>query len=136
MVNARFATAINCIDGRTQLPVIQWLRERCDVDYVDMINEPGVDRIVAESESQSLVESIRIKVRISIDKHGSKLIAIVGHHDCAGNPVDKSVHLTQIRAAIKTIESWRYDAQVVGLWVDGRWLVQEITAKEDPAETI
>lgn len=36
----KFATAINCIDGRTQLPVIEWARKKYGVDYVDMITKP------------------------------------------------------------------------------------------------
>jgi len=124
-MSARYATAINCIDGRTQLPVIEWIRERCVVDYVDMINEAGVDRVVAEGVNKLLVKSIRRKVRISVDRHRSKLIAIVGHHDCVGNKADKSVHIAQIRAAISVIESWRYGVRVIGLWVDERWIVHE-----------
>ena len=36
-----FCTAINCMDGRVQLPVIRFLQERFKVDYVDVISEPG-----------------------------------------------------------------------------------------------
>lgn len=128
MVNVKYATAINCIDGRTQLPVIQWMRKRFSVNYVDMINEPGIDRILAESSNRLLVESIRRKVEISIDKHRSKHIAIVGHINCAANPVDQSTHLTHIRAAVKIIESWRYDARVIGLWLDEKTSVHGVTA--------
>ena len=128
MVNVSYATAVNCIDGRTQLPVIKWMTKRFSVNYVDMINEPGVDRILAESANRFLVESIRRNVEISIDKHGSKHIAIVGHNDCAGNPVDQSTHFTHIHAAVKIIESWRYDAHVIGLWIDEKWSVREVTA--------
>jgi len=128
LVNVKYATAINCIDGRTQLPVIQWMRKRFSVNYVDMINEPGIDRILAESSNRLLVESIRRKVEISIDKHRSKHIAIVGHINCAANPVDQSTHLTPIRAAVKIIESWRYDARVIGLWIDEKTSVHGVTA--------
>jgi hypothetical protein len=36
----KFATAINCRDGRTQLPVIEWLKKEYGATYVDMITEP------------------------------------------------------------------------------------------------
>ena len=127
-MGVKYATAINCIDGRTQLPVIRWIRKRFSVKYVDMINEPGVDRILAESADRRLIESIRRNVEISIEKHGSKYIAIVGHNDCAGNSVDRLTHFAQIRAAVKIIESWRYDARVIGLWIDEKWSVHEVTA--------
>jgi carbonic anhydrase len=85
--SARFGTAINCMDGRTQIPVIEWMRKRYRVSYVDMITEPGVDAVLAENDDTRTIESIKRKVRISTEKHGSRLIAVVGHYDCAGNPV-------------------------------------------------
>jgi len=108
--NAGFATAINCMDGRTQNPVIEWMRKHYSVSYVDMITEPGVDAILAENRDTRTIESIKRKAGISIEKHGSKFIAVVGHYDCAGNPADMNTHLAQIRSAIETVASWRCSA--------------------------
>jgi hypothetical protein len=121
--SARFATAINGMDGRTQIPVMEWVRKRYGVDYVDMITEPGVDVVLAENKDAQTIESIKRKAGISIRKHGSKLIAIVGHHDCAGNSVDMHTHLTQIRTAIKTIASRGFNAHVFGIWIGEYWNV-------------
>lgn len=115
-----FATAVNCIDGRTQKPVIEWLERKYSVDYVDMITEPGPNRILSENKDIT-VESIKRRVEISVTKHNSKIIAIVGHHDCAGNPVEKDVQLKQILSAIKTVESWNFKVQIIGLWIDENW---------------
>ncbi len=46
----RFGTALNCIDGRTQIPIINWLKENFDVDYVDLITEPGMDKVLAQDQ--------------------------------------------------------------------------------------
>jgi len=105
-----FATAINCMDGRTQNPVIEWMRKHYGVSYVDMITEPGVDAILAENKDAQTIESIKRRVGISIEKHGSKFIAVVGHYGCAGNPVDMNTHLAQIQSAIETVTSWRCSA--------------------------
>lgn len=43
----KFGTAINCIDGRVQLPVIKWLKENYYLDFVDMITEPGPDKVLS-----------------------------------------------------------------------------------------
>ena len=43
-----FGTVLNCIDGRTQIPVINWIKENFNVEYVDLITEPGMDKIVSE----------------------------------------------------------------------------------------
>jgi len=34
------------MDEKTQISVIEWMREKYNVDYVDMITEPGVDGIL------------------------------------------------------------------------------------------
>ena len=36
-----FCTAVNCMDGRVQLPVTSYLQERFNVEHVDSITEPG-----------------------------------------------------------------------------------------------
>jgi carbonic anhydrase len=61
-----------------------------------------------------------------VNKHGSKYIAVLGHHDCAGNPVDKELQLAHIKAAIKTVNSWGFPVQTIGLWVDENWQVNEV----------
>jgi carbonic anhydrase len=127
MNNNRFATAINCMDGRVQIPVIEYLKTRYDVDYVDMVTEPGPIKAVARDPSGSVVASIRHRVEISVFKHHSKLIAVVGHHDCAGNPVDKETQLKQIHSAVKTVASWDFQVRIIGLWVDENWNVSDIS---------
>jgi len=121
-----FATAINCMDGRVQLPVRDFLKKKYKVDYVDMVTEPGPDGILAANQDKLALESIKRRVDISTGKHGSKHIAIVGHHDCVGNPVDKETHLAHIRGAIKAVELWGFNAEVIGLWVDDKWKVSEV----------
>ena len=76
--HGKFATAINCMDGRVQLPVINWLREKLGVDYVDMITEPGPDKILAKGAGAA-VDSIKARVLISVNKHGSDTILMVSH---------------------------------------------------------
>jgi hypothetical protein len=120
-----FVTAINCMDGRVQVPVIEWLKKEYKVDYVDMITEPGPNKILAENSDSSLIESIKKRVDISVNKHGSKTIAIIGHSDCAGNPTDKQTQLNHLSKAIKTVQSWGYKVNFTGLWVDENWAVQK-----------
>jgi hypothetical protein len=71
-----------------------------------MITEPGPIRILAENKDKPALESIKRRVAISTGKHGSDLTVIVGHHDCAGNPVEKETQLKQIVWSIKTVRSW------------------------------
>jgi carbonic anhydrase-like protein len=121
-----FVTAINCIDGRTQEPVTTFLKQKFDVDYVDMITEPGPDKILADNQNVGLIGSIKSRVAISVEKHGSKTIAIVGHYDCAGNPAEKEEHLRQIGEAVGNIKEWGWAGEVYGLWVDENFQVNQL----------
>ncbi len=125
-VSVKFATAINCIDGRTQLPVIEYLKSKFGVDYVDVITEPAPARIIAEAKSDIKLDSIRERLKISQEKHGSLHLAVVAHHDCAGNPVDKGIQLEQVQRSLRTIRSWIFKGALLGLWVDENWKVQEV----------
>ena len=126
MGSKKFATAINCMDGRVQLPVIDWLKTQFNVDYVDMITEPGPNKILAENKPSWLIESLQRRVKISVDKHQSLGIAVIGHYDCAGNPVEKDQQIHQIKTAVKTLQSWGFDLPVIGLWIDDQWTVQRV----------
>ncbi|MEO0026524.1 MAG: carbonic anhydrase [candidate division WOR-3 bacterium] len=124
MAESRFVTAINCMDGRVQLPVIAWLKADTGADYVDNITEPGPVKILAEGRNRVLLGSIRRRVKISVERHGSRLVAIIAHHDCAGNPVDERTQRRQLERAIRRVESWGLGVRVVGLWVNEQWQVE------------
>ena len=126
MSDKKFATAINCMDGRTQAPVAEWMKSTFKVDYVDMITEPGPIKILSEFKDIPLIANMKKRVEISVMHHLSKVVAVVGHFDCAGNPVDKDTQVKQIAEALKKIKSWGFPIQLVGLYVDENWAVQKI----------
>ena len=123
MAEGKFATSVSCMDGRIQLPLANWIKEKYSVDFVDAITEPGVDKTVAENSD---LESIKFKVGISINAHKSELIVISGHSDCAGNPVSDDEHISQIKKGVEVIPSWTTGAKVIGVWVDNSWNVNVI----------
>lgn len=126
MDSKKFATAINCMDGRVQLPVIDWLKTQFNVDFVDMITEPGPNKILADNKPSWLIESLQRRVEISVVKHQSLGIAVIGHYDCAGNTVEKDQQIQQIKTAVKTLQSWGFELPVIGLWIDDQWTVQRV----------
>ncbi len=121
-----FYTAINCMDGRVQLPVIEFIQAKFNVDYVDMITEPGPNRILAENAPAHLVESILERVRISVEKHGSTGIVIVGHPDCAGNPTSDKEQDKQTAAAVELLRRHFPNVPVMGVWLDGNRQAKEL----------
>ena len=124
--SARFATVINCMDGRTQLPIINYMRTKFNVDYVDNITEPGPVKVIAEQSNDFQLRSIQQRVMISQDKHGSKHLALVAHYDCTGNHVDKNTQIEQLQKSLESIRLWGFKGTTVGLWVNENWEIEEV----------
>jgi hypothetical protein len=115
------------MDGRVQIPVIQYLKERFNAQYVDSITEPGPNYILAAESDISLLHSIQTRLDISVKKHHSGAIAIVGHHDCAGNPRPKDQQLVHIEKSKNWLKEKYPETEVIGLWVDEQWQVVEVS---------
>ncbi|MBI5680095.1 MAG: hypothetical protein HZC47_04285 [Methanobacterium sp.] len=113
------------MDGRVQLPVIQWIKENYNVDFVDLITEPGMDGVLADLNSN--IGNILNKLEISVDKHRSEYIFIVGHYDCLGNPVDNETHKQQVMLAVERIKNLKGSYKVIGLWISEKFSVEKIT---------
>ncbi|MFV1950856.1 MAG: carbonic anhydrase [Nitrospinota bacterium] len=122
----RFCTVINCIDGRVQLPVISYLQKRFNVKYVDSITEAGPNLILSEQKNTVSIQSILERLRISIENHNSVGVAIIGHHDCAGNPAPQDDQIMHIQKAIQLLRQQYKSIEIIGLWVDNNWKVHEV----------
>lgn len=125
MASGSFATTINCMDGRTQLPVNEWMMDKFGVDYVDTITEPGPNGILADNK-EPLVTSIKDRVLISVNGHGSRTIVLVGHHDCAGNPGPREMQDDHVMKGIEVIRSWNLPVRILGIWIGDDWKVEII----------
>jgi hypothetical protein len=112
-----FGTAINCIDGRAQLPVIAWVREMVSLDYVDMITEPGADGLLALRPAAA-EQLVRPKVTLSLERHASPIVVIAAHYDCLGNPVTEAEHREHLKRAIDLLQSWHLGVKIMALWVN------------------
>jgi len=121
----KFACAINCMDGRVQDAVKNYMKENYGVDYVDMVTEPGPNKILADNEDKAVIENIKKRVEVSTHHHGSKVIAIVGHFGCAGNPTEKEEQIGHLKKAKQVVKSFELDAETVLLWVNGDWQTVE-----------
>ncbi len=121
-----FYTAINCMDGRVQLPVINYLKTRFKVNYIDMVTEPGPVIYLTEKIDSEQTKSIFLRTDISINNHKSTGIAIIAHHDCAGNPVDDQIQISQLTLAAGFLASHYPNIDIIGLWVDSKSSVTEI----------
>jgi hypothetical protein len=114
------------MDGRIQEPTLNYLKQTYGVTYVDTITEPGPCKILADNTNKTLVDSILNRVDISVNKHGSKLIAISGHNDCAGNPCGEQDQKEQTAKAVTFLKNLYPDVDVIGLWIDSKWEIHKM----------
>lgn len=114
----RFATALNCMDGRVQEPVADFVRQHFGVDFVDMVTGAG---IVANLHSGALDA-----VKLSVEAHDSQGIAVVAHANCIGNPIPEAEQKSQCLGAAQLLtQSWPH-LDVTPLWVLAEGTVQII----------
>ena len=127
----KFGTVINCIDGRVQYPVMDFLKKNYNVDFFDAVNEAGPLRILTDRTDKCRLFSLKEQISTSIGDHGSRFIVIVGHHDCAGNQVERVRQEVQIDQALDYLKrAYGEGITYVGLYVNDRWEVEEYSKIE------
>ena len=117
MPRDKFATAITCIDGRVQQPLSDWMKLNLNVDYVDLVTEPGPDKVLTEGPADRVEDIIR-RARFSVRHHQSPVVAVTGHFDCAANDADKEEHIEQILEGVRVVLSHQMNVRVLGLWLN------------------
>lgn len=127
MKSPTFGTVLNCIDGRVQDVVIDYLRQRWSVDHVDVITEPAPERVLAERTDSSTVARLRSAVLDSLDRQRYPRLALAAHSDCEPDPVSASVQRRRVEEAVNWLRNEFRRAEVLGLWVDETGKVHELT---------
>lgn len=121
----KFGTILQCMDGRPQRKVADYLTTSFGVRNLDTITTAGMVRHLAEDTDQT--GTILDNLNLSIDQHGSQKVAVVAHHDCAGNPVSDQAQKQQVGAAVARLESLYPDVELAGFWLDENWIVERIS---------
>ena len=122
-----FGTVLTCMDGRIQRKVADYLSTVFGVRSLDTITAAGMIRHIASDTERT--PTILGDLGVSIDKHGSSDIAVVAHHDCAGNPTSDKVQRDEILEAMSRISKRHPGAEVVGLWVDRNLTVERMRGR-------
>ena len=123
-----FAAALNCIDGRTQIPVINFIKQRSGVRHVDMITEAGIIKHLSSNTEDSVVKATRLSLEISVSGHKTQIVFLVAHQDCLGNQVADNIQKEQLLQAKRNVESWHLPVEVKCLWLNATWQVEEVSA--------
>ena len=130
-----FITALNCMDGRTIEPIIQYFKNKLNIKdlYVDMITEPGMDKFLKDKDN---LKNLKMKVKISLINHFSNYIVVAGHYDCAGNPVSYDQHKEDIIESVYEVyyllvNELSQDLKdrkitIIGVYVNDSWKIEEV----------
>jgi len=122
----KFGTLINCIDGRVQYPVMDYLKNNYNIDYFDAANEAGPLLTLTKKTNRCRLISLKEQIISSIEEHDSRFIVLVGHHDCTDNPGDREFQEKQMDEALDYLQrAFGRDKTYVGLYVNEEWEVEE-----------
>lgn len=121
-----FVTSVHCMDGRVQEPIITFLRDRYNVSYVDCITEISPCKILSDESNEKSIKLILNKIAISLHHHHSKLIALSGHHDCAGNQSDRAQQIEQIHKGKHMLNEHYPEVDIICLWVNQDWHIEVV----------
>lgn len=120
-----FSTVINCMDGRVQIPVINYLQNRHGVEFVDVVTEAGPVGLLSQRPESGDALSVFRRIEVSMEAHSSKQIAIVAHHDCAGNPVPETEQIQQLHSCLEILAMRYPHMDLLGLWLDRDWRIHK-----------
>lgn len=115
------------MDGRIQRKVSDYLGTSLGVRHLDTITTAGLIRHIAADTTQTA--TLLENVEVSMNAHGSNQLAVVAHHDCAGNPVSDRVQKQEIATAMTRLAEIYPHAEVIGLWLNEQWIVERIRTK-------
>ena len=124
-----FCTVVNCMDGRVQDPVAAYCRKRFGVSFVDTVTEAGPSLLLSRRQGSEAARSILKKVKVSVAEHGSRGIAVVAHHDCAGYPAPMEEQVSSLLKTVSLLHENFGSVEVIALWVDEEWQVREVAAR-------
>jgi hypothetical protein len=132
-----FGTIIKCMDGRFKEPVDKFMRglsidgEKANIDWFDEITGAGPLRALNDPEKfPEEMNLIRQKLDVSLNVHNSKIVAIMGHHDCAGNKCCDETQHKQLKGAVHYVKGIvPEDVFVFGLFVDAKKQVHTVDDK-------
>jgi hypothetical protein len=98
------------------------------VDYVDLITHAGADGFIA-SEPHAAERLLKPAVEISVQRHGSPVLALVAHYDCAANPASAEAHRDQLLQGLRVLQSWNLGVKLIGIWVNSEWQVEVVRTR-------
>ncbi len=127
----KFGTAVTCMDGRAIAATHEWMKKTYGVEFIDTLTEPGMNGWLCQNRTNEELKHMQNKLKISIINHGSRVVTVGGHAECAGFPVSVAEHRVAIDKAVTLVkrmlqEFTQDQVTVVGLYSEERWVADQI----------
>ena len=114
-----FCTAINCMDGRVQLPTITFLQTAFNANMLTGSPKPGPVCIFARTTDLIILNSIFTRVDISVRQHGSQWNCCLLAPGLRREPADDDAcQKAQLKRSVIFLKEAYPNVDVIGLWID------------------
>ena len=121
-----FAVALNCMDGRAQLPANTWVQKRFGADYIDTITEAGIVRFCSGAQSSPETQGVLSRINVSVTAHKATQLAVIAHAGCAGNPIADDAQKAQLSEAVSFLASHFPTLEIIAVWIGADWQPVEL----------
>jgi hypothetical protein len=132
----RLATLIAPAGQRTRVGLGPWLRARYGIEQVQTISVSAVEwnGLAAERERPHAAE--RLRDRLSLALLGQpELLLVAGHPSVERRWPSWPRSPRHVERIVQRIKSWELPAEVVGVWMNERWDVDECVVEPEELQT-
>lgn len=103
--NHSVGIAVTCVDCRLhECSIVPALKQIMGVDKVYIETTAGPEGRILQAEPNHHLLALIDDLELLIKAKGAKVVAIVGHCDCAGHPVSDAQHAIDIVRAAHVVE--------------------------------
>lgn len=124
-MNGDFVTVVNCMDGRVQEQVREYVFNVFDKKHIDTITLAGPCKVISENRKTAIVKNLKFRIDISVNKHGSNYIYIVGHSDCAGITRCDDTQKDYLIDSVAKLKEWYPNTTIQALWIDSNFKINK-----------
>ena len=116
---------ITCADADMQLPIISYTEKQFGIlqTYLFTVAKPSY--LIAEKRDSKKVKKLLEDISVLMLKNSPKTIALVAH-DNHENETEQT-QMIFLNTAVQFLSELYPCIEVVGLWIDSRGIVQEVT---------
>ena len=123
---SQFSCVINCMDGRVQSAVINYIVNKYGTPYVDVVTAAGPAKILAEHKKHRVIRNVKFRTSVSVTSHEAKHLLIAGHFDCALIDTSDEKQKEYILKAVEYVKRWHLDVEVHGIFVHDDLTIEEL----------